>query len=376
MKKKYLLAPGPVQIPPEVYLEMAKPIGHHRTPEFEQTVVEIQIYLKQLFQTKNPVITFSASGTGAMEAAIVNIHRKNDKVLVVVNGKFSERMAAIAETYGLDVITIDLDSGDSVDPAIIEDLLLRDPLIKSVMVEYSETSTGAMNDVEEIAKIVRKTDALLIVDAITALGVVPVCCDDWGLDVVIGGSQKSLMLPPGLSFINLSDRAWQRSEESDLPKFYFDLQKEKQALAKNTTAWTPSITLMNALAVSLKMMSQYGWQNLFEKNLKLAQALQKAAKAMGLNLLSANPSVSVTAIKVPEGIDGNQLVQILKDEYGVTIAGGQEELKGKIIRIGTLGYIDRTDLLVAIGSLESALDNMGYKFEKGSGIKVIQDCLF
>jgi len=375
MKKKYLLAPGPVQIPPEILLEMAKPIIHHRTPEFEKTFADVQVLLKELFESKNPVITFASSGTGAMEASIVNIHSPGDEVLVVENGKFSERLGLICKAYGLKTDILKIPDGEAVEPSEIQKRLDQNKNIKSVLLEYSETSTGTMNDIETIAGIVSKTDALLVVDAITSLGVVEIPCDRWKLDVVIGGSQKSLMLPPGLSFIWLSDRAWERAKKSTLPKFYFDIHEELAALKKNTTAWTPAITLINGLHIALTMMKETGWQNLYAKNRQLMEIIHVGIAALGLELFSKSPSVSVSAVKVPGGLDGNVLVEKLKDEQYITIAGGQSELKGKIFRIGTLGWIDHGDILVFFGALEVVLSQMGYKFTPGASLKAMQERL-
>lgn len=373
MKKKYLLAPGPVQIPPEILLEMAKPIIHHRTPEFEKTFAEVQVLLKELFHTKNPVITFASSGTGAMEAAIVNTHSHGDEVIVVENGKFSERLGLICKAYGLNAHIIKIPNGESISPLEIKRLLNENKNTKSVMLEYSETSTGTANDIEAIAKVVSESNALMIVDAITALGVVEIPCDKWKLDVVMGGSQKSLMLPPGLSFLWLSDKAWNRAKDSNLPKFYFDIHEELSALKKNTTAWTPAISLINGLYVALKMMRDFGWQNLYKKNIQLMKLVHAGVKALGLELFSKNPAESVTAVKVPQGIDGNVLVDKLKDERGITIAGGQSELKGKIFRVGTLGWIDQSDIIVFFANLELVLSQMGYKFTAGASLKAIQE---
>ncbi|MDH4263124.1 MAG: alanine--glyoxylate aminotransferase family protein [Spirochaetia bacterium] len=373
MKKKYLLAPGPVQIPPEILLEMAKPIIHHRTPEFEKTFADVQVLLKELFNTKNPVITFASSGTGAMEAAIVNTHSQNDEVMVIENGKFSERLALICKAFGLTTHILKIPDGESVSSGEIKKRLDENKNIKSVLLEYSETSTATMNDIESIAAVVSKTNALLIVDAITSLGVVDIPCDKWKLDVVIGGSQKSLMLPPGLSFLWLSDKAWERAKTSTLPKFYFDIHEELSALKKNTTAWTPAISLINGLYIALNMMKDYGWQNLYKKNVQLMKLVHAGTHALGLELFSKSPSVSVTAIKVPAGIDGNKLVDKLKNEQNITIAGGQSELKGKIFRVGTLGWIDHSDILVFFGALEVCLNQMGYKFAPGASLKAIQE---
>jgi aspartate aminotransferase-like enzyme len=230
-----------------------------------------------------------------------------------------------------------------------------------------------MNDIESIAKVVSQSNALMIVDAITALGVVEIPCDNWKLDVVIGGSQKSLMLPPGLSFLWLSDRAWERAKVSNIPKFYFDILEELSALKNNTTAWTPAISLVNGLYVALKMMSGFGWEKLFKKNQILMHAVHAGVKALNMELFSKNPSVSVTAVSVPEGLDGNLIVNKLKDEQGITIAGGQSELKGKIFRIGTLGWIDKSDILVFFGALEKVLFEIGYKFKPGVSLQAIQE---
>ena len=373
MKKKYLLAPGPVQIPPDILLEMAKPIIHHRTPEFEKTFKEVQDLLKELLDTKNPVITFASSGTGAMEAAVVNLHSPGDEVIVVDNGKFSERLALICMAFGLTTHVIKKENGEAVSAAEIKQALEKNSKIKSVMLEYSETSTGTMNDIESIARVVSQTSAFLIVDAITALGVVEIPCDRWKLDVVIGGSQKSLMLPPGLSFLWLSDRAWARAKTSTLPKFYFDIHEELSALKKNTTAWTPAISLINGLHVALKMMKNEGWQNLYQKNQRLMEMVHAGVKALGMEIFSKNPSVSVTAVKVPAGLDGNLLVEKLKDEQSITIAGGQSELKGKIFRVGTLGWIDHSDILAFFGGLEVVLTQMGYKFTAGASLSAVQE---
>ncbi len=375
MEKKYLLAPGPVQIPAEVLLEMAKPMIHHRTPEFEGVVAETQTLLKELFQTTLPVLTFAASGTGAMEAAIVNTHSRGEKTLVIKNGKFSERMAQISETYGLLVELMDLPNGGAANPEEVKKTLAANPDIVSVMLEFSETSTGAMNDVEAIAKAASESGVLVLVDAISALGVTPVCCDKWGLDVVIGGSQKSLMLPPGLSFCWFSERAWRRAEKSDLPKFYFNALAERDALKKNTTAWTPAINLIKALNVALKMMKNYGWEKLYRKNEILREMVHAGVKALGLKLFSESPSISVTAIETPEGLDGARIVSEMKDKHHVTIAGGQGDMKGKIFRVGTLGYIDTSDILVFFGALETTLKNQGYPVKTGAGLTAAQEIM-
>ncbi|MDH5717824.1 MAG: alanine--glyoxylate aminotransferase family protein [Spirochaetia bacterium] len=376
MRKKYLLAPGPVQAPPEVLAELAKPLIHHRTEQFENIFFQTQSLLKELFMTKLPVITFAASGTGAMEAAVVNFHSEADEVLVIRGGKFGERWGNISEAYKLKVHYIDIKWGSGIKPEEIEKYLNINKNIKSVMIQYVETSTAAMYDIENIAKVVTKTNTLLIVDAISALGVVPLPADDWKIDVIVGGSQKSLMLPPGLSFLWCSQKALSVSEKSNLPKFYFNIKKELKALEKKTTAWTPAISLIGALNTSLTMMKSYGWENLFKKNKKLMTAIHNGLKALNIELFSSSPAVSVTAGAVPQNVDGVKLVKDMKDIHAVTIAGGQDELKGKIFRVGTLGYVDSSDIIVFFAALEACLKSQNYKFNLGAGLSAAEKVLY
>lgn len=375
MKKNYLLAPGPVQVPSEVLLSMAKPLVHHRTAQFEKLVAQNQILLRELFATQSPVITFTSSGTGAMEAAVVNTHSANEEVLILNIGKFGERFEKIAKAYGLKVHSLKYEWGTAVDVQELENFLQKNPQIVSVMVQHSETSSATMNPLQEIAEVVSKTNALLIVDAITSMGVVPVLCDEWKLDVVIAGSQKSLMLPPGLSFLWMSQKAWKKNESASLPKFYFDALQEKKALAKNTTAWTPAISLFEGLNTALTMMQEYGYENLYRRNKKLMQSLHAGFRALGLELLSSSPSVSVTAAILPQEIDGKKLLHTMENVYGITIAGGQDHLAGKIIRVGTLGYVDSHDIVVFFASLESALKSMNYKIQWGASVAAAEEVL-
>lgn len=373
MKKNYLLAPGPVNVPPEVLLSMAKPLVHHRTKRFERLVAENQTLLQELFVTKLPVITFTSSGTGAMEAAVANLHSMGEEVLVLNTGKFGERFMEIAQAYQLKVHNMKFDWGQPAEPAKVEDFLKKNPQVASVMMQHSETSTATINPLEEIAKIVHKTNALLIVDAITSMGVVPVPCDEWHLDVVIGGSQKSLMLPPGLSFVWLSQKAWQKNQTARLPRFYFDLAREKKALEKNSTSWTPAISLFEGLNTALKMMQEYSYPKLYKRNLLLMRSLHAGFTAMGLALFSSSPSVSVTAACLPTSVDGKQLLELMSEIYGVTIAGGQDHLTGKIIRVGTLGYVDNNDIIVFFATLESVLRQLDYFVEWGVSVAAAEE---
>lgn len=376
MRKKYLLAPGPVQVPNEVLLAMAKPLVHHRTPQFEQIFFEVQTLLQELFQTERPILTFASSGTGAMEASIANTHSIGDEVLIVRAGKFGERWGKIAEAYGLKPIYIDIEWGNTVDPNVIADHLKDNPNICSVLLQYSETSTATMFDIPRIAEIIAKTDALCIVDGITALGVISIPVEELKIDCLVGGSQKSLMLPPGLSFLYLSEKAMKRVQTSNLPKFYFDVKAELKALAKKTTAWTPAVTLIDGLHVALSMMKKIGFQNLYKRNELLMRAIHAGLKALNIEIFSKSPSVSVTAGVIPESIDGEKLVLLLKEKYGVTVAGGQDHLKGKIFRVGTLGYVDHSDIIVFFSSFEAVLKDFGYDFNWGDGIGVVEKYLY
>lgn len=373
MKKNYLLAPGPVQVPAEVLLSMSKPLVHHRTKQFQNLVKDNQVLLQRLFATQTSVITFTSSGTGAMEASIANTHSSDEEVLVLNTGKFGERFANIAKTYGLKVHELTYEWGTPADPKDVQEYLQKNPQIVSVMMQHSETSSATINPLKEIADVVHATDAILIVDAITSMGVVPVLCDQWHLDVVVAGSQKSLMLPPGLSFLWMSQKAWQRNAHAGLPRFYFDALKEKKALEKNSTAWTPAISLFEGLNTALYMMQKYGYENLFKRNEQLMKSLHAGFKALGMKLLSKSPSVSVTAAFLPQDIDGEKVLETMKEVYGVTVAGGQDHLKGKILRVGTLGYVDSSDIIVFFATLESTLQKMHYPIVWGESVAAAEE---
>ena len=282
MEKKYLFSPGPTMLPPEVLLKMAEPIMHHREPEFEKIFAEIRQGLKYLFQTKNEVMIFTSSGTGAMEGAVSNLLSKGDKALVVRGGKFGERWGEICKAYGIEFIPIDVEWGKAVDPARIQEILKSDPSIRAVYTQASETSTGVKHPIKEIAEIVKKYEnTLIVVDAITGIGVFDIPMDEWGLDVVVSGSQKALMLPPGLSFAALSDKAWKFVERSNLPKYYFDFKKELKSSQKNQSAYTPAISLFVGLRESLHLIRKEGVEAIFRRHEKLAEATRAAVKAIG-----------------------------------------------------------------------------------------------
>jgi serine---pyruvate transaminase len=376
MLKNYLLTPGPTPIPPRVLETMARPIIHHRTPEFQKVIQEVEEDLKYVYQTKNEVLIFAASGTGAMEGSVINLLSPGDKALVVRGGKFGERFGEICEAYGIEFTALDVEWGKAVDPKKIDDILKKDKKIKAVYTTLCETSTGVAADIEAIGSILKNYEAVLVVDAISGLAAVPIKTDEWGADVVISGSQKGLMIPPGLAFVSVSKKAWALIEKSTLPKYYFDFKAYKKALGKTDTPYTPAVNLMIALREALKIIKEEGLDVIFERHKKMAFAVRSAVKAMGLELFSPDAySDGVTAVNVPQGIDGEKLVKTMRDKYGVGIAGGQAELKGKIFRIATMGYIAATDLIVCISTLETALSEMGYKFQLGSGVKALEETL-
>jgi aspartate aminotransferase-like enzyme len=351
---------------------MAKPIPHHRTPAFENIVGEVQTGLKWLYQTQNDVIVLAASGTGAMEACLSNAMSAGDAVLVVNGGKFGERFGKIAKAYGLKPDLIDVTWGHAVQPNVIEEKLASGQY-KAVCVQASETSTGVAHPIREIAAIVKKhPETLLIVDAITALGVIDIPTDAWGIDMVVCGSQKALMLPPGLATVSVSDKAWAMIEKSNLPKFYFNLKAERKVLAQNTTAWTPAVSLMIGLKAALARMRAEGLEAMFERHAKMSAGIRNAAKAIGLKLYAPEaPANSVTAICAPEGVDSSKLVKGLRDKFNMTIADGQDDAKGKIFRIGHLGYYDMLDMVSCWAAVERQLSDLGYKFEMGKGVAEI-----
>ena len=377
MLKKQLFSPGPTPVPERISLAMAGPIMHHRDPAYEELFQEVREGLQYVFQTKNEVLVLASSGTGAMEGAVCNTLSRGDEALVVRGGKFGERWGEICEAYGVRFNPIDVPWGKAVDPLVIEKALDAQPAIKAVFIQASETSTGVMHPIKEIADIVKKRNGtILVVDAISGLGVFDLPMDKWGLDVVISGSQKAFMLPPGLGFVALSEKAWKFVKQSNLPKYYFNFEKEAASTQKNQSQFTPAISLVVGLRESLKMFREEGLENVFKRHEKLARATREAVKALGLELLAPeSPSNALTAIKAPEGIDGKKLKKNFEDMYGLIIAGGQSQLKGKIIRIAHIGYFQPLDIIQAVSALELILKDMGYPVELGAGVKVAEEIL-
>ena len=377
MGKRYLLAPGPTPVPSEVLLAMAAPIIHHRSPDFLPVLDEAEKGLQWLFQTKNDVLILCSTGTGGMVGAVNNFFSRGEKVLVINGGKFGERWTEICQSYGLVPHEIMVEWGYPVNPETVEDALSKDKDIKGVFVQASETSTGVYHDIEALASIVKKyDDTLFIVDAISALVAHDLRTDEWGIDIMIGGSQKGVMLPPGLAFVSVSEKAWARAEQSDLPKFYFNFRKERKSLAKNQTSFTSPVTLIIGLNESLKILQAEGLQNIFKRHELLAHATRKAVQAIGLELYTKkSPSNAVTAIVAPTGMDGQEIYKNLRTNYGITAAGGQGQARGKIFRIAHLGYSDRFDVITAVAGIEMVLKGMGHPVQLGTGVAVAQELL-
>lgn len=366
------MAPGPTPVPEDVLTEMAKPILHHRTPAFEAVMREVQTGLKVLYQTQNDIVILAASGSGAMEACLANTLSPGDAVLVVNAGKFGERFVDIAKAYKFDVDVITVEWGFAVDVAAVAEKL-KDKTYRAVCVQSNETSTGVMHPIQDIALLVQNyPGTLMIVDAITALGVVSIPTDAWHLDMVVCGSQKALMLPPGLAMVSVSNKAWQQMESATSPKHYFDLRKERKAIHKSTTAYTPAVSLIMGLRVVLKKLQDEGYENVFKRHALMAESIRAAATAIGLKLFAkSHPSASVTSICAPQGVDSEKLVAGLRDHFNMTIAEGQDHLKGKIFRIGHIGYYDMLDMVAVWAAVEKQLLDLGHKFELGSGVKEI-----
>lgn len=376
--KNYIFTPGPVAVPSEVLIEMAKPIMHHRTKEFEAIFAEVREGLKYIYDTKQEVFVLAASGTGAMEAAVVNTLSHGDKVLVVNGGKFGERWGKICKAYGLDTQELMVEWGHSVNPADIEKALEKDPAIRAVLVQASETSTGVMHPTKEIADLTRhRDDVILIVDGITGVGVFPLPFDELGIDVMVGGSQKAFMLPPGLSFASMSDKAWNFNKTSNLPKYYFDFKAALKNAEKNTTPYTPAVTLIIGLAAVLRRFREEGRESMYKRHAILSRAMREGMKAIGLDIYVKDvPSPALTTVVAPPEIGSSKVIKLLSSEFGITVADGQDQAKGVIFRVSHIGDIDKTDTLFFISAIESVLNKLGYKFNYGAGTKKASEILF
>ena len=371
--KEYLLTAGPTPVPERVLLAMARPILYHRAPAFTDCLREVQEGLKWLIQTKQLPLILAGSGTIGMDAAVCNFLRTGDKAIVIRGGKFGERWGKICQAYGIECVFVDVEWGKSVEPQAVADAIEKNPGVRAVYATASETSTATKHDLEPIAKIVKaKDDIILCVDAVTAVGVYDVPMDRWGLDVVCVGSQKALMLPPGLAVVAVSEKAWKANERSNLPRFYLDLMRERKSQEKGESAFTPAVSLVVGLRESLRMLKEETLEGVFHRHERLAKATRAATGGLGLELLSSSPVNSVTGIRVPNGIDGTAVVKQMRTRYGITIAGGQDHLKGKIVRIAHIGYFSEFDIITAISGLEMTLQDLGFGIRPGAGVAAAQ----
>jgi aspartate aminotransferase-like enzyme len=370
--KSRLFTPGPTPVPEETLLELAKPVTYHRSPESKAILAEMTEDLKYLFQTKNPVLTLTSSGTGGMDAAVSTALAPGDKAILLTAGRWGERWKNILKVYGADTVVVEVPYGQAVTPAMLEKSLADHPTARAVFATLSETSTGVGHDLEAFGKIVAKTDALLIVDGISGIGAMECRVDDWQLDIVVTGSQKALMLPPGLAFVSVSDKAWKRIESLTPRTFYFDLRRYKKAILESDTPFTPANTLIKAQRASLKRIRAEGVENLWARHAKMASACRAAVTAMGLELFAARPNNALTVVTVPAGVDGSAVLKKMEKTHGYKLADGQDSLKGKIWRLSHMGYTDAFDVLGAIAALELILLEVGYAITPGVGVAAFQ----
>ncbi|MGD0272496.1 MAG: alanine--glyoxylate aminotransferase family protein [Gaiellaceae bacterium] len=369
-EKRYMMTPGPTPVPPEVLQAMAEPIIHHRGADFRRAFVQCGERLKEVYKTSNDVIMFAASGTGGMESAVANLCAPGERVVVHSAGNFGERWVKIAKIYGLEVGHVKEEWGATPDPDKLAAELKQAPA-KVVFLTHSETSTGVVSDIEKLAAVAKEHGALVVVDAISSLGAIPLETDAWGLDVVVAGSQKALMTPPGLAAVSISEAATAASQEPGRnPSFFFNWAAAQKALANETTAYTPAVTLILGLNVALGLLLEEGLETRFELHRKLGRACRAGIKAMGLELFSPDEdrSAVVTAAKAPEGIDGQKIVSTLRDRYAIQIVGGQGILKGHIFRIGHIGYFDIFDIITALAGVEMVLTDMGVDVNRGAAV--------
>ena len=373
MKKYQLMAPGPTPVPPNVLLAMAQPMIHHRTPEYEALFIEVRAGLKRLFQTGQDVIPFTSSGTGAMEAAVVNTLSAGDTVLVLRAGKFGERWEEICRAYGVTVVPVTAPFGESVPAARMAEELRRHPEARAVLMQHSESSTGVLHDVKGIAAVTAATDAILVVDAVSSLGIADLQMDAWGVDFVVAGSQKGLMLPPGLSFCALSEKAWGRVETARLPKYYFDLSAEWKAVSRNEAHFTPAVSIVVGLREVLRMVEAEGLANVLKRHERLARATRSGVEALGLQIFAkATPSPALTAVVAPRGLDSERVLGAYSTAHNITIAGGQGEMKGTVFRLGHMGYVAEFDVVTALAALEQVLHELGQPVDFGAAVRAAQ----
>ena len=370
-----LYTPGPVEVPEAALLAMARQVRHHRTPEFRRTMADVFAGLKYVFQTANDVLVLACSGTGGMEAAVVNTVPRGGRALVLESGKFAERWRLIAERFGVEVVRYELPWGEAFDAAEVARLLAEHPDIAAVFATLQETSTGVGHDIEAIGRVVRDTHALFVVDGISGVGAMECRTDDWGIDVLVVGSQKALMTPPGLAFLAVSPKAWRQIEAIDRPAFYFDLVAYRKAAEANETPYTPAIPLVEALAESLRLIRATGIENVWARSRRLSRAVLAGIAAVGLRPVAKRPAEGVSAVYLPDGIEGKAFLARLEERFGIKLAGGQGPLKGKIFRIAQMGQIDEADILGCLAAIELVLLEMGHAVTLGSAVAAAEAAL-
>jgi aspartate aminotransferase-like enzyme len=374
IKKQRLLTPGPTPLYPKALYAMMGSDVHHRTQDFSAIYRTVLADLKEVYGTSNDVLPLVASGTGAMEASVSNLFSPGDKVLVCSAGKFGERWVEMTKAFGLDATVLEAEYGDVVTPDRVQGALKSTPAIRGVFVQASETSTGASHDVRSMAQAVRASEAIFVIDAITGLGTQPLDIDGWGLDIVIGGSQKAFMIPPGMAFLSVSPKAWEFARTAKLPRYYFNLERERRNAAAGETSWTPATSLILALAEALKYIKEIGMANLVENAQQLAAAARAAVTALGLDLFARkSPAASVTAVRAPKGMDSGVIVKEFRSRFGSVITNGQGSMKGQIFRIAHLGYFDFPDLFSLIAQLEIILAANDVPVRFGSGVAAAQE---
>lgn len=370
--KPRLFTPGPTPVPEETLLELAKPVGYHRSPEAKAILAEVSEDLKYVFQTSNPVFTLTSSGTGGMESAVVNTLAPGEKAILCTAGRWGERWRGILKAHGANIVAVEVPYGKAVTPEMVEAALAQNPDAKAVFATLSETSTGVGHDLEAFGKVVAKTDALFVVDGISGLGAMECRVDAWNIDVCVTGSQKALMLPPGLAFVSVSEKGWKKIDATPVRAFYFDLRRYRKSYAESDTPFTPANTLIKAQRASLKRIRAEGIENLWARHAKIAAACRAGVKAMGLEVFAERPNNALTVITVPNGVDGSGTLKKLEKQYGFKLADGQDTLKGKIWRLSHMGYTDAFDVLGALSALELVLLESGFKLEPGAGVAAFQ----
>ncbi len=375
MRKPRLMTPGPAPVPEDVMLEMARPVIHSRDPRTKDAIKEATEGLQEVFQTKNDVLIMAATGTGAMEAAAVNVVPPGGKALVLNAGWFGLRWAKICQAHGINAVTLDVEWGQPVDPAAVEAALREHPDAVCVMGTLSETSTGTGHPIAEIGKVVAQTDALFVVDGISGVGAMECRTDDWNVDLLAVGSQKALMLPPGLAFLAVSEKAWKKVDAFSARAFYFSLKAARKKLPEFDTPYTPAHTLIFGLNVALRRIREEGVENVWKRHKLMSEACQAGVKALGLELFSARPADGLTAFLVPEGLKEGEIRKKLDQKFGISVVGGQDKLKGKIIRVGHMGYVDELDVVAALAALEIVLAELGHDAEPGAAVTAAQRVL-